>query len=55
MAVTAILEMESYLQPRTKMGRILKVEVADSPESVIAGIQTKQNTVMEMLTQVMDG
>ena len=52
-AVTAVLEMESYLLPRTKTGRVMQVEKDESSPSLVAGVQTKQDAMMEMLTQVM--
>lgn len=51
-AVTATLEMESYLQPKGRTGRVAQVSV-DEEAQVVAGVQSKQDAVMDMMTQMM--
>ena len=50
--MTAVLELESYL----KQNRVRQIGLDDNTtqmQSIVAGVQAKQDATMEMLTQIM--
>ena len=53
-AVTATLEMESYLVPVVGLGKVAQVSQADPDpqESVVAAVKTQQEAMMEMMAQL---
>ena len=55
-AVATILKIESYLNPRARpAGRaVAQVEVDEKLQALVAGVQAKQDAMMEMLTQMME-
>ena len=53
-AVTATLEMESYLVPAVGLGKVAQVSQVDPDprESVVAAVKTQQEAMMEMMSQL---
>ena len=58
-AVTSVIELESYLQPKpratsARVGQIGVEETQTQFQNVVTGVQAKQDAMMEMLTQIVE-